>query len=110
MDGSLYAKVRKKSASDTGIPSSPQGMPATSSPDHGDHTLSVSSDSGHSTASARTDKTEERLTPGARRGLSPQEKAELDQLLGVLQGFACLSFSTGLDYAYTRLHLFCFKG
>lgn len=81
MDGSLYAKVRKKSASDTGIPSSPQGMPATSSPDHGDHTLSVSSDSGHSTASARTDKTEERLTPGARRGLSPQEKAELDQLL-----------------------------
>lgn len=81
VDGSLYAKVRKKSASDSGIPSSPQGMPATSSPDHGDHTLSVSSDSGHSTASARTDKTEERQTPGARRGLSPQEKAELDQLL-----------------------------
>lgn len=81
VDGSLYAKVRKKSASDSGIPSSPQGMPVTSSPDHGDHTLSVSSDSGHSTASARTDKTEERQTPGARRGLSPQEKAELDQLL-----------------------------
>lgn len=81
VDGSLYAKVRKKSASDSGIPSSPQGMPTTSSPDHGDHTLSVSSDSGHSTASARTDKTEERQTPGARRGLSPQEKAELDQLL-----------------------------
>ncbi|XP_052590449.1 tensin-3 isoform X3 [Peromyscus californicus insignis] len=81
VDGSLYAKVRKKSASDSGIPGSPQGMPATSSPDHGDHTLSVSSDSGHSTASARTDKTEERPTPGAQRGLSPQEKAELDQLL-----------------------------
>ncbi|XP_040602616.1 tensin-3 isoform X5 [Mesocricetus auratus] len=81
VDGSLYAKVRKKSASDSGIPGSPQGMPATSSPDHGDHTLSVSSDSGHSTASARTDKTEERPVPGAQRGLSPQEKAELDQLL-----------------------------
>ncbi|ERE90717.1 tensin-3 [Cricetulus griseus] len=81
VDGSLYAKVRKKSASDSGIPGSPQGMPATSSPDHGDHTLSVSSDSGHSTASARTDKTEERPIPGAQRGLSPQEKAELDQLL-----------------------------
>ncbi|XP_029423762.1 tensin-3 isoform X2 [Nannospalax galili] len=81
VDGSLYAKVRKKSSSDPGIPSSSQGMPATSSPDHGDHTLSVSSDSGHSTASARTDKTEERPTPGVHRGLSPQEKAELDQLL-----------------------------
>ncbi|CAH6997844.1 Tns3 [Phodopus roborovskii] len=81
VDGSLYAKVRKKSASDSGIPGSPQGMPATGSPDHGDHTLSVSSDSGHSTASARTDKTEERPIPGAQRGLSPQEKAELDQLL-----------------------------
>uniref|UniRef100_A0A8C5LGM4 Tensin 3 n=1 Tax=Jaculus jaculus TaxID=51337 RepID=A0A8C5LGM4_JACJA len=81
VDGSLYAKVRKKSSSDLGIPGSSQGMPVTSSPDHGDHTLSVSSDSGHSSASARTDKTEERPGPGARRGLSPQEKAELDQLL-----------------------------
>lgn len=77
VDGSLYAKVRKKSTSDPGGPSAT--APA-SSPDHGDHTLSVSSDSGHSTASARTDRTEERL-PGSKRGLSPQEKAELDQLL-----------------------------
>uniref|UniRef100_A0A8C2V1X1 Tensin 3 n=2 Tax=Chinchilla lanigera TaxID=34839 RepID=A0A8C2V1X1_CHILA len=78
VDGSLYAKVRKKSSSD---PCSPQALPATGSPDHSDHTLSVSSDSGHSTASARTDKTEERLAAGPPRGLSPQEKAELDQLL-----------------------------
>ncbi|EHB09138.1 Tensin-3 [Heterocephalus glaber] len=78
VDGSLYAKVRKKSSPD---PCSPQALPATGSPDHSDHTLSVSSDSGHSTASARTDKTEERLAPGPPRGLSPQEKAELDQLL-----------------------------
>ncbi|XP_008061296.1 tensin-3 [Carlito syrichta] len=81
VDGSLYAKVRKKSSSDLGIPGGSQVIPATSSPDHGDHTLSVSSDSGHSTASVRTDKTEERLAPGTKRGLSAQEKAELDQLL-----------------------------
>uniref|UniRef100_A0A8D0HAP9 Tensin 3 n=1 Tax=Sphenodon punctatus TaxID=8508 RepID=A0A8D0HAP9_SPHPU len=81
IDGSLYAKVRKKSSSDTSIPSGPQGIPVTSSPDHSDHTLSVSSDSGHSTASVRTDKTEERPAPATKRGLSPQEKEELDQLL-----------------------------
>lgn len=78
VDGSLYAKVRKKSASD---PGSAPAAPTASSPDHGDHTLSVSSDSGHSTASARTDRTEEHPAPGPRRGLSAQEKAELDQLL-----------------------------
>ncbi|XP_016053769.1 PREDICTED: tensin-3 isoform X2 [Miniopterus natalensis] len=81
VDGSLYAKVRKKSASDPGVPGGAPAVPATSSPDHGDHTLSVSSDSGHSTASVRTDRTEEHLAPGSKRGLSPQEKAELDQLL-----------------------------
>ncbi|XP_051840457.1 tensin-3 isoform X2 [Antechinus flavipes] len=81
IDGSLYAKVRKKSLSDNNIPGGTQVVPVTGSPDHSDHTLSVSSDSGHSTASVRTDKTEERLAPGAKRGLSPQEKAELDQLL-----------------------------
>ncbi|XP_061852978.1 tensin-3 isoform X2 [Colius striatus] len=81
IDGSLYAKVRKKSSSDSSIPGVAQGVSVTGSPDHSDHTLSVSSDSGHSTASIRTDKTEEHLVPGAKRGLSPQEKAELDQLL-----------------------------
>ncbi|KAM8811483.1 tensin-3 [Eudromia elegans] len=81
IDGSLYAKVRKKSSSDISIPGVAHGVPVTSSPDHSDHTLSVSSDSGHSTASIRTDKTEERLAPGGKKGLSPQEKAELDQLL-----------------------------
>ncbi|XP_074139679.1 tensin-3 isoform X5 [Sminthopsis crassicaudata] len=81
IDGSLYAKVRKKSLSDNNIPGGTQVVPVTGSPDHSDHTLSVSSDSGHSTASVRTDKTEERSAPGAKRGLSPQEKAELDQLL-----------------------------
>ncbi|XP_035866306.1 tensin-3 [Phyllostomus discolor] len=75
VDGSLYAKVRKKSVSD---PGGAPAAPAASSPDH---TLSVSSDSGHSTASVRTDRTEEALAPGPSRGLSAQEKAELDQLL-----------------------------
>ncbi|NWV84893.1 TENS3 protein, partial [Dasyornis broadbenti] len=81
IDGSLYAKVRKKSSSESNIPGVAQGVPVTASPDHSDHTLSVSSDSGHSTASTRTDKTEEQLVPGVKRGLSPQEKAELDRLL-----------------------------
>ncbi|KAM8770564.1 tensin-3 isoform 2-T5 [Rhynchonycteris naso] len=81
VDGSLYAKVRKKSTLDPSVPGGPPAVPAASSPDHGDHTLSVSSDSGHSTASVRTDRTEEHLGPGPKRGLSPQEKAELDQLL-----------------------------
>ncbi|XP_066179210.1 tensin-3 [Sylvia atricapilla] len=81
IDGSLYAKVRKKSSSDSNIPGIAQGVHVTGNPDHSDYTLSVSSDSGHSTASVRTDKTEEHLVPGVKRGLSPQEKAELDQLL-----------------------------
>ncbi|NXE64804.1 TENS3 protein, partial [Calcarius ornatus] len=81
IDGSLYAKVRKKSASYSNIPGVAQGVHVTGSPDHSDHTLSVSSDSGHSTVSIRTDKTEERLVPGVKWGLSPQEKAELDLLL-----------------------------
>ncbi|XP_053916566.1 tensin-3 isoform X2 [Cuculus canorus] len=81
IDGSLYAKVRKKSSSDSSSPGVSQGVPVTGSSDHSDHTLSASSDSGHSTASTRTDKTEEHLVSGVKRGLSPQEKAELDQLL-----------------------------
>ncbi|XP_064337001.1 tensin-3 [Camelus dromedarius] len=81
VDDSLYAKVRKKSSSDPGVPGGPPAVPATSSPNHSDHTLSVSSDSGHSMASGRTDRTEEHPGPGPKRGLSPQEKAELDQLL-----------------------------
>lgn len=81
IDGSVYAKVRKKSSSDINISGVAQGVHVTGSPDHSDYTLSVSSDSGHSTASIRTDKTEEHLVPGVKRCLSPQEKAELDQLL-----------------------------
>ncbi|XP_039565486.1 tensin-3 isoform X2 [Passer montanus] len=81
VDGSLYAKVRKKSSTDSNIPGVAQSIHITGSPDHSDHTLSVSSDSAHSTASIRRDKTEERLVAGVKWGLSPQEKVELDQLL-----------------------------
>ncbi|MGH0135334.1 UNVERIFIED_CONTAM: hypothetical protein FKN15_071399 [Acipenser sinensis] len=76
VDGNLYAKVRKKSSSDCSLAVGAHGVAVTSSPDHSDHTLSVSSDSGHSTASIRTDR-----TSGIKRGLSMQEKAELDRLL-----------------------------
>ncbi|XP_062900049.1 tensin-3-like isoform X2 [Mobula hypostoma] len=79
IDGSLYAKVRKKSSSEGHIPTG--GTPVTAGPEQIEHTLSVSSDSGNSTASIRTDRTEEHLPPGVKRGLSLQEKAELDRLL-----------------------------
>lgn len=81
LDGSLYAKVRKKSLSDGSVTVIDPEVPLTCSPDHSDHTLSVSSDSGHSTASVRTERTEEKLGLRSKRGLSPKEKEELDQLL-----------------------------
>ncbi|CAN2389594.1 C2 domain of PTEN tumour-suppressor protein, partial [Pristimantis euphronides] len=81
LDGSLYAKVRKKSLSDGSVTVIEPEVPLMSSPDHSDHTLSVSSDSGHSTASVRTERTEEKLGSRSKRVLSPKEKAELDQLL-----------------------------
>ncbi|KAL4630996.1 tensin-3 isoform X2 [Arapaima gigas] len=64
VDGGLYAKVRKKSAD-----SAPPGA-VTSSPEHSDHALSASSDSGLSTTSVRTG-----------RGPSRQERAALQRLL-----------------------------
>ncbi|KAJ8276851.1 hypothetical protein GJAV_G00068620 [Gymnothorax javanicus] len=63
VDGSLYAKVRKRSV-DGALP------PVTSSPDHSEHALSTGSDSGHSSASLWT-----------KRGPSRQERAELKRLL-----------------------------
>uniref|UniRef100_A0A803VCA3 Tensin 3 n=1 Tax=Ficedula albicollis TaxID=59894 RepID=A0A803VCA3_FICAL len=107
IDGSLYAKVRKKSSSDSNIPGDAQGVHVTGSPDHSDHTLSVSSDSGHSSASIRTDKTEERLVPGGKRGLSPQEKAELDQLLsgfGLEESVSTTKNMTDAQSKYSATH------
>ncbi|XP_066579053.1 tensin-3 [Amia ocellicauda] len=76
VDGSLYAKVRKKSSSEAVLSGGVHDVSVTSSPDHSDHTLSISSDSGHSTASVWTN-----CTSGTKRGPSKQEKAELKRLL-----------------------------
>uniref|UniRef100_A0A671YF38 Uncharacterized protein n=1 Tax=Sparus aurata TaxID=8175 RepID=A0A671YF38_SPAAU len=99
LDGSLYARVRKKDSLEgvvtiNGLPTLPvtghASLPAV------DHTLSVSSDSGNSTASIKTDRTDEHSqslqsavnhnNPAATHPpLSPQEKRELDQLLSGLE-------------------------
>ncbi|XP_049611411.1 tensin-1 isoform X2 [Syngnathus scovelli] len=125
LDGSLYAQIRKKNSLEGGVVTI-NGLPvhgdplsapenASQHPNHPlqpseqtlpvighaslpavDHTLSVSSDSGNSTASVKTDRTEEHsqsLQVGSSQGnpalgrpsLSPQEKRELDQLLSGLE-------------------------
>nr|XP_009688002.1 PREDICTED: tensin-1 [Struthio camelus australis] len=85
LDGSLYAKVKKKDSlhgSTSAVNTS--RLPLSATPNHVEHTLSVSSDSGNSTASTKTDRTDEPGVPGAPSGhtvLSPEEKRELDRLL-----------------------------
>ncbi|XP_073927790.1 tensin-1 isoform X6 [Castor canadensis] len=84
LDGSLYAKVKKKDSlnGSTGTVSAARPV-LSATPNHVEHTLSVSSDSGNSTASTKTDKTDEPVpgAAGAPAALSPQEKQELDRLL-----------------------------
>uniref|UniRef100_A0A4W6F4U4 Uncharacterized protein n=1 Tax=Lates calcarifer TaxID=8187 RepID=A0A4W6F4U4_LATCA len=91
LDGSLYARVRKKDSLEGVVTiNGHASLPAV------DHTLSVSSDSGNSTASIKTDRTDEHSqsvqgavnhnNPAATHPpLSPQEKRELDQLLSGLE-------------------------
>uniref|UniRef100_A0A8C2ZAZ7 Tensin 1b n=1 Tax=Cyclopterus lumpus TaxID=8103 RepID=A0A8C2ZAZ7_CYCLU len=91
LDGSLYARVRKKDSLEGTLPvTGHASLPAV------DHTLSVSSDSGNSTASVKTDRTDEHSQSvqgavnhtnptAAHPPLSPQEKRELDQLLSGLE-------------------------
>ncbi|XP_053183977.1 tensin-1 isoform X3 [Scomber japonicus] len=112
LDGSLYAKVRKKESVEGTITAN--GLPPTAV-EHAlpavDHALSVSSDSGNSTASIKTDRTDEpaaaphastvsqphvpvgeelpsvhHQVPAAQQHISPQEKQELEQLLSGLEG------------------------
>ncbi|XP_060923236.1 tensin-1 [Limanda limanda] len=128
LDGSLYARVRKKDSLEgvvtiNGLPVLENPLTNAKSllqnathPLHGaeqtlpvaghaslpavDHTLSVSSDSGNSTASVKTDRTDEHSQsvpsaashthPPAAPPLSPQEKRELDQLLSGLEAPAHL--------------------
>ncbi|GAA6087559.1 tensin-1 isoform X3 [Tachysurus ichikawai] len=89
LDGSLYAKVRKKESVDAtanGLPTAVEhAVEHTSAPV--DHALSVSSDSGNSTASIKTDRTDETAQQAVpviqqpSQPLSPEEKQELEQLL-----------------------------
>ncbi|XP_021253356.1 tensin-1 isoform X2 [Numida meleagris] len=85
LDGSLYAKVKKKDSLHGSIGAvNAARLPLSAAPNHVEHTLSVSSDSGNSTASTKTDRTDEPGAPGAPGGhtvLSPEEKRELDRLL-----------------------------
>ncbi|XP_040004234.1 tensin-1 isoform X5 [Xiphias gladius] len=112
LDGSLYAKVRKKESVEGTVTAN--GLPPTAV-EHAlpavDHALSVSSDSGNSTASIKTDRTDEAAAvpqvsrvsqthvpvveespsvhhqaPPAQQPISPQEKQELEQLLSGLEG------------------------
>ncbi|CAJ1086808.1 tensin-like isoform X4 [Xyrichtys novacula] len=124
LDGSLYARVRKKDSLEgvvtiNGLPVHENALTNAEHPlqhpnhplqttEHTlpvtghaslpavDHTLSVSSDSGNSTASIKTDRTDEHsqsLQSAANHNnptaphpsLSPQEKRELDQLLSGLE-------------------------
>lgn len=112
LDGSLYAKVRKKESIEEAVTAN--GLPPTAA-EHAlpavDHALSVSSDSGNSTASIKTDRTDDAAAapqtstviqthvpvreellrvhqhaPPAQQSISPQEKQELEQLLSGLEG------------------------
>ncbi|KAM6129588.1 LOW QUALITY PROTEIN: tensin-1 [Pterocles gutturalis] len=79
----LYAKVKKKDSlhGSTGAVNAAR-LPLSAAPNHVEHTLSVSSDSGNSTAS-NNDRTDERgcPAPSGQAVLSPEEKQELDRLL-----------------------------
>ncbi|XP_070597090.1 tensin-2 isoform X5 [Erythrolamprus reginae] len=79
LDGSLYARVKKKN--ELSHFSSSNGSPGSleSPPPQGGRLLSISSDSGHS--SMLTEKAED-STPPSRPQPTPAEKEELDRLLG----------------------------
>uniref|UniRef100_A0A8B9M046 Tensin 1 n=1 Tax=Astyanax mexicanus TaxID=7994 RepID=A0A8B9M046_ASTMX len=96
LDGSLYARVRKKDSLEGVV----NGLPASDLANHplpaADHALSVSSDSGNSTASVKTDRTDDAQQSLSSSGpvshsvpdapISPREKRELEQLLSGLEG------------------------
>ena len=136
LDGSLYARIRKKESLEgvvtiNGLPVLDNPLTSSDAPlqhqDHAhpnidhtlpvvghaslpavDHALSVSSDSGNSTASIKTDRTDDHSQPlhgGVNHNhnhihlpghppLSPQEKKELDQLLSGLEAPSVLQSQT----------------
>uniref|UniRef100_A0A4W3H2I5 Tensin-like C1 domain-containing phosphatase n=1 Tax=Callorhinchus milii TaxID=7868 RepID=A0A4W3H2I5_CALMI len=76
LDGSLYAKVKKRSPSNV----TANGSPPSGNGVHSGHALSVSTDSGHSTASAKTEE------PGV-NPKPPPSRLEREQLDRLLTGF-----------------------
>ncbi|XP_048862112.1 tensin-like isoform X15 [Brienomyrus brachyistius] len=93
LDSSLYAKIRRKDPPNSTVTTNgltvpgrtlPTGDPALSACDNA---LSVSSDSGHSTASIKTDRTDEPFQQGvlANQSLSPAETKDLETLLTGLE-------------------------
>ncbi|XP_062853704.1 tensin-1 isoform X1 [Trichomycterus rosablanca] len=116
LDGSLYARVRKKDSLDGAVDGSAASSRTAPAIEHAvqagnhalplpvanpplpaaDHALSVSSDSGNSTASVKTDRTDDAQQslslsgpvnlPGHDAPISPSEKRELEQLLSGLEG------------------------
>ncbi|XP_069762529.1 tensin-2-like isoform X2 [Narcine bancroftii] len=97
LDGSLYAKVKKRSPSI----GTANGSPLSVTSAHCGHTLSVSTDSGHSTASAKT----EEHTTSTKQAPSQVEKEQLDRLLsgfGMGAGVASQSRANGRSGANER--------
>ncbi|KAI1897049.1 hypothetical protein AGOR_G00079110 [Albula goreensis] len=81
LDGSLYAQVKKRRGPGSGSLSSTNGSPALGGEEKPQsHLLSISSDSGHS--SAPTERLEEAARPPAP---TRQEREELDRLLGGME-------------------------
>ncbi|KAJ6665573.1 hypothetical protein lerEdw1_003416 [Lerista edwardsae] len=107
LDGSLYAKVKKKDSlhGSTGTVNTNR-ITLSAAPNHIEHTLSVSSDSGNSTASTKTDKTDEQAVPtvpsnsgGNNPVLTPEEKRELESLLS---GFGLENETTMHNHSPSR--------
>uniref|UniRef100_A0A673YAX1 Tensin 1 n=1 Tax=Salmo trutta TaxID=8032 RepID=A0A673YAX1_SALTR len=90
LDGSPYAKVHKKESIEDAVTANDLPTATEHVLPTVDHALSVSSDSGNSTASIKTDRTDEPApvsgTVLAVQPISPQEKQELEQLLSGLEG------------------------
>uniref|UniRef100_A0A673YB49 Tensin 1 n=1 Tax=Salmo trutta TaxID=8032 RepID=A0A673YB49_SALTR len=84
LDGSPYAKVHKKESIEDAVTANDLPTATEHVLPTVDHALSVSSDSGNSTASIKTDRTDEPAPAAA--PISPQEKQELEQLLSGLEG------------------------
>ncbi|KAM5153317.1 tensin-1 isoform 2-T2 [Mantella aurantiaca] len=110
LDGSLYAKVKKKDSTNGSTSTVNAGViPLSAAPNHIEHTLSVSSDSGNSTASTKTDKTDEQAANAAsNQGLTPEEKKELERLLSGfgLDGDAQMhNLNPGASIAGAMLHV-----